>query len=127
MNFLTDERRRNPYPLYDQMRGGSPVLYVPGPDLWMIFDYEGVKRALHDHEAFGSDVAPSRGVSFEWLIFMAPPRHTRLRAILSKAFTPRSIAGLEPRVRELSQRLLGRVIDRGEMDLAADLGVRSRP
>jgi cytochrome P450 len=123
MNFLSDETRRNPYPLYDQMRSGSPVLHVPGPDLWMLFDYEGVKRALYDHEAFSSNVAPSRGVSFEWLLFTDPPRHTHLRAILSKAFTPRSIANLEPRVRELSRELLGRVIHRGEMDLAADFAV----
>jgi cytochrome P450 len=123
MDFLTDEMRRNPYPLYDRMRESSPALHVPGPDLWMIFDYEGVKQALHDHEVWSSDVAPSRGIRFEWLLFMDPPRHTHLRAILSRAFTPRSIANLEPRVREIARDLLGRVLDRGEMDLAADFAV----
>ena len=48
--------RRNPFPAYEQMRSQSPVLHVPPLDLWMIFDYDGVKRALNDHEAFGSSM-----------------------------------------------------------------------
>jgi cytochrome P450 len=120
MDFLTDEVRRDPYPLYDRMRAASPALHVPGPDLWMIFDYEGVRRALTDHEAWSNDVAPSRGIRFEWLLFMDPPRHTRLRALIAKAFTARSIAGLEPRVRAIARALLDRVAARGEMDLVAD-------
>jgi len=96
---------------------------VPQADLWMIFDHEGVKRALHDHDAFSSSVGGSRGISFEWLLFMDPPRHTKLRAIVSRAFTPRSVADLEPRIRELSRDLLDQVIERGEMDVAADFAV----
>src|SRR5438034_1275124 len=100
MNFFSDERRRNPYPVYDQMRKDSPVLHVPPFDAWMILDYEGVKRVLNDHDAFSSEVrAP------EWLVFFDPPRHTKLRALIMRAFTPRSIAGLEPRIRELSREL----------------------
>jgi len=120
MNFLSDEMRRNPYPVYDQMRSMSPVLHVPGPDLWMLFDYESVKRALHDHDAFSSNAAPTRGVNFEWLLFMDPPRHTKLRALIMRAFTPSSVANLEPRIRMLSRELLDHVIERGEVDLAAD-------
>ena len=48
--LFSGEVRLNPYPLYDQMRSLSPVLYVPAPfDGWLIFDYDGVKRALNDH------------------------------------------------------------------------------
>jgi cytochrome P450 len=89
----------------------------------MVLDYPDVKRALSDHDAFSANVAPSRGERFEWLLFMDPPRHTHLRAIVSRAFTPRSIANLEPRIRALSGELLDRVIARGEMDLAADYAV----
>ena len=46
MNFFSEETRRNPYPVYDQLRRDSPVLHVPSLNLWMIFDYEGVKRAV---------------------------------------------------------------------------------
>ena len=58
-----------------------------------------------------------------WFLFFDPPRHTKLRALISRAFTPRSVAGLEPRIRELSRELLDRAIERGEMDLAADYSV----
>jgi len=60
MNFFSDEIRRNPFPAYDQMRRHSPVLHVPPLDLWMIFDYEGVKRALNDNEAFSSSMYTAR-------------------------------------------------------------------
>jgi cytochrome P450 len=125
MDLFSDEMRRNPYPAYDRMRSGSPVFHLPAFDLWMIFDFEGVKRALVDHEAFSSDLshAPGGGNPGEWFIFFDPPRHTKLRALISKAFTPRVVANLEPRIRELSRQLLDQAIERGEMDLATDFAV----
>ena len=93
---------------------------VPPPfDAWVILDYDGVKRALSDHETFSSRVPAPRN----WFLFSDPPSHTKSRALISRAFTPRSIAGLEPRIRELSRRLLDAVIDRGEMDLAVEFAV----
>lgn len=120
LNLLSDDMRRNPYPLYEQVRSMSPVLRVPGADMWMVLDYEGVKRALFDHEAFSSAVTPPTGRAPDWLIFTDPPRHTKLRGIIMRAFTPRSIAALEPRVRAISRELLDASIERGEMDLCAD-------
>lgn len=123
LTFVTEEMRRNPYPLYAQMRHSSPVLEVPGGKIWMIFDYDGVKRALSDQDAFSSRAAPPGSEPLDWLIFADPPRHTKLRAIVARAFTPRSIAGLEPRIRELSRGLLDAVCEAGQMDLAADYAV----
>ncbi|WP_437734430.1 cytochrome P450 [Sorangium sp. So ce1335] len=120
MNLFPEETRRDPYPLYDQMRSSAPVLHVAPLDLWMLFDYEGVKRALTDHEAFSSVVTPATGKAPDWLLFSDPPRHTKLRAIVMRAFTARSVAALEPRVRELSRDLLDQHMERGEMDLALD-------
>ena len=116
MSLLSSEMRRDPYPLYDQLRTSSPLLRVPPPfDAWMIFDYEGVKWALHDHETFSSHVpAP------QWFIFFDPPAHTKLRALVSQAFTPRTVASLDGRIRELSRQLLDQTVARGEMDLAGD-------
>jgi cytochrome P450 len=120
MEFLTDDMRRDPYPLYEQVRSSSPLLHMAEADMWMLFDYESVKRALTDHEAFSSVVTPPTGKAPDWLVFSDPPRHTKLRGLIMRAFTPRSIANLEPRVRELSRELLDQTIERGEMDLAAD-------
>src|SRR5437870_5603096 len=123
MNLFSDEARRNPFPLYDEMRRHSPVFHEPRSDLWMIFDYDGVKRALNDQEAFSSNPMTANHAAPQWFIFMDPPRHTKLRALISKAFTPRVVANLEPRIKQLSRELLDQHIERGEMDLAAQYSV----
>jgi cytochrome P450 len=120
MEFLSEDMRRDPYPLYEQMRGASPVLNFPGTDMWLLFDYESVKRAITDSEAFSSSVTPPTGKAPDWMIFSDPPRHSNLRAIVMRAFTPKTISALEPRVRELSRRLLSRHLERGELDLVGD-------
>jgi len=120
MDFFSDDMRRDPYPIYDRLRGASPVFRVPPPfDAWLVLDYDGVKQVLTDHATFSSAVpAPEH-----WFLFQDPPRHTKLRGLISKAFTPRVVANLEPRIRELSRDLLDRVVERGEMDLVADYAV----
>src|SRR5262245_18647406 len=125
IDLFSDDMRRNPYPAYERMRRDAPVFHLPPFDLWMIFDFEGVKRALVDHDVFSSDLshAPGSGNPGDWFIFFDPPRHTKLRALISRAFTPRVVANLEPRIRELSRQLLDERIERGEMDLAADFAV----
>lgn len=123
MNFLSDEIRRDPYPTYAQLRTRSPLLHDAQSDAWSVFDYEGVKRVLTDHEAFSSIVAPPSAQTSRWLVFADPPRHAQLRALIMRAFTSKSVAGLEPRIRALSHALLNGSIERGEMDLVADFSV----
>src|SRR4051812_13562691 len=118
LNIFSDDVRRDPFAVYAQLRSRSPVLHEPQTGLWMVFDYAGVKRLLTDHEVFSSRHGPA-----EWMIFTDPPRHSKLRALISQAFTPRSIANLEPRIRELVRELFAKVGDKGEMDLAADIAV----
>jgi cytochrome P450 len=124
-DLFSDEMRRDPYPVYEMLRQGAPVFHLAAFDLWMIFDYDGVKRALVDHDVFSSNLAqvPGNGNPGEWFIFFDPPRHTKLRALIAKAFTPRVVANLEPRIRELSRQLLDETIERGAMDLAVDFAV----
>jgi cytochrome P450 len=117
--LLGDAGRRNPYSFYAQLRG-EPIHHDPGSGLWLILDYEGVKRALHDHEAWSSRASASGGQPLDWLIFQDPPRHAALRALILRAFTPRAVAELEPRIRQLSRELLDPVIAHGRMDLCAD-------
>src|SRR5437764_13651969 len=119
MDIFADEIRRNPYPLYDQLRASSPLQRVPPPfDAWMILDYDGVKWALNDSETFSSQVPAPK-----WFIFFDAPAHTKLRALISQAFTPRTVANFEPRICELSCKLLDLTIGRGDMHLAADLSI----
>jgi cytochrome P450 len=117
--------RRNPFPFYDEHRAASPALYLQPLGFWLVFDYDGVKRTLEDHATFSSAAMPpgSTGKPLDWLIFKDPPRHSRLRALVACAFTPRVVANLEPRIRRISQELLDEHVERGEMDLVADYSV----
>ncbi len=117
MELFSEGARRDPYPLYDVLRASAPVLHVEPIGAWVVLGYEAVKRALHDTETFSSNIGAVRPEKFEWLLFMDPPRHTELRAIVSRTFTPRAIASLEPRIRALSQDLLA---GREELDVVAD-------
>lgn len=100
--LFTEDMRRDPYPLYAGLRATTPVLHFAPANLWFVLGHADVKRVLTDHEVFSSNVGPSRGVSsFDWMLFADPPRHSRLRGIVTRAFTPRTIAALEPRIREL--------------------------
>jgi cytochrome P450 len=125
MDLFSDDMRRDPYPAYDLVRAGSPVFHLAPFDLWIILDYDGVRRALVDHDAFSSDLSyvPGQGNPGRWFIFFDPPRHTQLRALIARAFTPRVVANLEPRIRELARQLLDRTIERGAMDLATEFSV----
>ncbi|MDB5324227.1 MAG: cypA9 [Phycisphaerales bacterium] len=121
LDFFSDDARRNPFPLYDRARRTSPVVHVPPPfDGWLIFDYASVKQALTDHATFSSRVPAPR-----WFVFFDPPLHTKLRGLISRAFTPRVIANLEPRIRQLSRQLLDQSLrpSRNEFDLAIEYAV----
>src|SRR3954465_7094265 len=97
VDLFSDDNRRNPFPIYDYLRAASPVFHVPPPfDAWMVFDYEGVKRVLSDHEPFSSRGPGPRN----WFLFFDPPNHTKLRGLISRAFTSRVVTNLEPRIRE---------------------------
>ena len=124
MDLFSEAMRRDPYPVYERIRAESPVLHDPATDIWMLFDHESVRGALARPETFSSDLTASTGRPMpRWMIFLDPPRHTRFRALVASAFTPRALGSLEPRIREISRDLLDRVIGRGEMDLAADFAV----
>jgi cytochrome P450 len=116
--LFSDEARRNPYPLYEQMRRTAPVFRDPESKLWFLFDYDSVKRALTDQVTFSSRLGPA-----EWMIFLDPPRHSKLRALVAQAFTPRSVVSLEPRIKALSAQLLDTAMKNGRMDMADDFAV----
>jgi len=132
--------RQDPYPYYARLRREAPVYQVPGGGLWAISRHEDVLAVLRSPERFSSaamadavrrpvDLAPegdragAPGVGAAAIIGSDPPAHTRLRSIVSRVFTPRRIATLEPRVRDIARQLLARFIPRGECDLVAEYTV----
>ncbi|MEO7318392.1 MAG: hypothetical protein ABIZ56_05335 [Chthoniobacteraceae bacterium] len=86
INSFSDEMRRDPWPVWDRIRSETPVVRIPPPfDAWAVFDYEGAKRVLTDHQIFSSRVPAPR----HWFLFLDPPEHTKARALVSRAFTHR--------------------------------------
>jgi cytochrome P450 len=100
------EAQRDPFPAYDRLRGQSPLQVSRSS--WILLSYEHVRAALSDHEHFSSNVRASDNAVFRNspLVFDDPPRHTQLRRLITKAFTPRRIAEAEPWIRELAGALL---------------------
>ena len=123
MRMLIDAARRNPYPLYTLMRRIAPVVQVRR-GIWALFDHDSVTRALHDPETFSSRAAPPGGAPLDWLIFLDPPRHSKLRALVARTFTPRAIANLEPRIEAIVHALLDATQARGEMELVGEFAER---
>jgi len=120
MDFFSAQMRRDPFPAYDRLRTTAPLLREPNFDAWMIFDYAGARQALTDDHRFSSSMSTAGRRNPDWLIFLDPPRQPKLRSLISRAFTPKAIAELAPRIRELSRQLLDKVSDRGEMDVVGE-------
>lgn len=127
------EVHEDPYPLYARLRDEAPLFRNPEVDFWALSRHADVIAAFRDSarysSAHGVSLDPSaygpdahRTSSF---IAMDPPRHGRMRGLVSRAFTPRRVDGLEPRIRELARRHLDRALSGGTtFDLIADLAGR---
>jgi pimeloyl-[acyl-carrier protein] synthase len=123
-NPMEPEFIADPYPMYHRLRTEDPV-HHSALGFWVLTRYEDVVTALRDprlaKEAIAPFVAarfgaplPAMGLS---MLDRDPPDHTRLRGLVSKAFTPRVVEGLRPRIQEIVDGLLAGVAARGSMDL----------
>ena len=109
----------DPYPLYRELRERAPLHRSEARDLWILSRWEDVHAALLDPARFISSrgTVPSGFVSEKpMLITQDPPQHTRLRRAVQRAFTPRRVAALEPRIRAICRELLGALEGRDELD-----------
>jgi cytochrome P450 len=121
----------DPYPQYAALRAGAPVYRHPF-GLWLLTRYEDVSWLLRAplsvedrnvtdrqlielrEQVYGQEAAAARGVS---MLDRDPPDHTRLRRLVSKAFTPRAIQALQPRITEVVDGMLDAAEARGRVDL----------
>jgi cytochrome P450 len=110
----------DPYPVFKELRRERPVYWCADAGFWAITKYDDGLRIHRDPETFCSGLGMTmRGGELEdvkdvdTLITIDPPRHTRQRQLVSRAFTPRAITELEPRIRTIVRDLLDGV-DPGE-------------
>jgi len=120
------EFKADPYPFYAQMRSTAPVFPISGPlglRAWLITRYDDVIEFLKD-ERFSKDVTeklnwvpPALKPMTHHMLNRNPPDHTRLRALVSKGFTPRRIEDLRGRIESICDELLSAVRGQRSFDL----------
>jgi cytochrome P450 len=108
----------NPFPFYEMGRTMNP-LFLENMKTWLVFDYEDVTAILKDNQTWSSGFVPPEGVEAPppSMLGSDPPRHARLRGLVSQAFTPRMIEQLEPRIRQIASELLDDVVPTGKADV----------
>ncbi|MEU3253272.1 cytochrome P450 [Streptomyces sp. NPDC006997] len=128
----------DPYPAYAELRGRGRVVYFEATDQWLVPRHADVSALLRErrlgrtyrhrftHEEFGRTAPPPEQEPFHTLndhgmLDLEPPDHTRIRRLVSKAFTPRTVERLKPYVSQLAGELVDRLVEAGGGDLLADV------
>jgi len=124
-NPLLPEVIDDPYPLYRRLRTQDSVHQTP-LGMWVLTRYDDVALFLRDprfgRRGFGEIISARFGHTgfTNTMLLQDPPDHTRLRTLVSRAFTPRAIEGLRGQIQGIVDGLLNAMLDRGEADLIAD-------
>jgi cytochrome P450 len=128
---FSDEYFNDPYDLYRRLRDEAPVLFNERYGFWALFRYDDVCAAHKDWSTFSSahgvdlstlNTDPETIKMYRSIIMMDPPEHDRLRALVSRVFTPRAISALEPMVREVVDSFLSPFDSSDSFDAVADFG-----
>jgi len=110
----------DPFPIYRELRERYPLYYNEEKKFWALSRFDDVLNAANDFETFSSEggiTIEGGGNLLPMMILMDPPRHDRLRSIVSRAFTSKRVAELEPRIRKLADELMEEFISKGGGDL----------
>jgi len=135
-NPIDPQTHADPYPIYRRLREEDPVHWSELMDAWVLARYDDIVAVLTDPR-YSADrrqaqnrfvqQAMQRQEEFgpfgraQTMLTSDPPEHTRLRKLVSKAFTPRRVEGMRPRIQSIVDHLLDDVQGRGEMDVIWDL------
>ncbi|HRI65810.1 MAG TPA: cytochrome P450 [Polyangium sp.] len=134
--LYTREGRQHPFSIYTKLRSDEPLTKLVEPmrrlPLWLFTRYDDCVAILKDPR-FGKDNTKLSEAERErsgyrdelamlgrHLLGVDPPDHTRLRALVAKAFTPARIDGLRPRIKEIAEELVDRVEKQGHMEVVDD-------
>ena len=126
----------NPYPLYHRLRANSPIFWDEEQGgCWSVTSYAEVLAGLRDArfsaqrmsietgwipEKLKSSLEPPISALTRQILFLDPPDHTRLRGLVSKAFTPRMIEKLRPRIQQIVDELLDVAEEKGRLEAISD-------
>ena len=127
LNPFSYEFHEDPYPTYRWLRDHAPLSYNPALDFYTLARFQDVLAASQDWRTYSSAegttverLDPRLFEATPMMIFMDPPRHDRLRKLVSSVFTPRRVAALEPFIRATATRLLDRLAANGGGDFVKE-------
>lgn len=127
---------RNPYPVYDQLRVNDPIHWSPENGYWIITRYADIVSQVQNDRLSSNRIAahasrmpqeakehfrPFFAAVGSWMLMIDPPDHTRLRALVNKAFTPGVLENMRSLVQKLVDEMLASVAEKGRMDIMTDL------
>lgn len=135
VDLQAPEHRADPHPVYRAMRAASPVLAsTVEDDTYLLTGFAECESILRDprwssnpkhRTPADADVDIRTAMSFSdanILLFIDPPDHTRIRKLMSRAFTPRSVEQLRPKVQAIVDELLDGVAERGGAEVVSEIG-----
>jgi cytochrome P450 len=120
----------DPYPAYEHFLAEEPCTYNAERDFYALFRFEDVWQATLDWETYSSSLGPTLENRGEFpgelmsIIGMDPPRHTRLRNLVSRGFTPRRIGQLEKQVRDIARGYLEPLAEGNDFDIQQEFSVK---
>ena len=119
-DLTSSKVRANPYEVYERLRSKNPIHRMRLINAWALTEYDDAMALLQDHRRFSSGENKLEYAHYRTMLDLDPPDHTRLRSLVSKAFTPRSVALLGPRIEEIVEELLDDLADKDSFDLISD-------
>ena len=125
---------QDPYTYFHRLREEDPVHWNEKFEGWVLTTYEDVSKAFHDTRLSSERMKPSvkmekkkaeelaatYSLLSKWMVFNDPPKHTRLRMLANKAFTPKAVSELQPRILEITNELLDQIAERESIDFIKD-------
>ena len=135
--FLVGDYFKNPYPIYRQLLEETPIFWSEIARAWIVCPFDEVENGLNSDDIYNQSERMTKASSHltkeqletlpsiltnlsNWIVFKDPPGHTRLRRLISKAFTPRAITAFEPRIEEIVSNLLDETMKKDVFDLVKD-------
>lgn len=134
--FLTPDYYSNPYPTLNALRSDSQIIFNVDLNAWIVTSFDLVEAGLHSDQlnagermsVAASHFSPEEREQYSeilkvlsnWIVFQDPPNHTRLRRLISKSFTPRTVAALEPEIERVVKELLDEALTKESFDLVSE-------
>ena len=138
--FLSKEYFDDPYVIYRDFHANNPIFWHPDIKAWIISSYSEVEKGLSNSDlnagerisSATSHLSPAEKEEFSkiintlsnWIVFQDPPKHTRLRKLVNKTFTPRSIEAFRPKIEEIVDNLLTQALAKKEFDFVSEISSR---